>query len=81
MPGQFEILGEIRGIEVIAAGRGVHSRQALNKKFGKGRWRKMKGIAILKWNDGAICEAELHWYEAHGIGRVLFKRKRTLRWL
>jgi hypothetical protein len=77
----LEILGQIRGVEVIAAGRGVKSRQSLNRQFGVGRWRKMKGVAVIRWLDGAVCEAEIHWYEAHGIGRVLYKRKRILRWL
>ena len=81
MAERFEILSSIRNVEVIAAGRGVRSRKELNRKFGIGRWRKMKGVADLKLDDDRLCEAEIHWYEAHGIGRVLFKRKRTLRWL
>jgi len=76
----LEILGDIRNIEVIAAGRGVLSRAALNRDFGHGRWRKMKGVAVIRW-DGRLCEAEVHWYEAHGVGRLLFKRKTALRWL
>jgi len=81
MQGEFEILREIRDIRVIASGRGVDSRQALNQRFGAGRWRKMKGTAIIRWYDGTVCEAEIHWYEARGLGRVLYKRKGTLRWL
>ncbi|MGD0137463.1 MAG: hypothetical protein ABSD28_01190 [Tepidisphaeraceae bacterium] len=81
MPEQFDILSPIRSIEIIAVGRGVRNRWRLNRAFGTGRWRKMKGAAIIRLYDGRHCEAEIHWYEAHGVGRVLFKRKRTLRWL
>jgi hypothetical protein len=81
MPENFDILSTIRDVEIIAAGKGVRSRKALNREFGRGRWRKMKGIANIRINDGRKCEAEIHRYEAHGVGRVLFKRKRTLKWL
>ena len=77
----MEVLGPIRDIQIIAAGRGVHSRRALSREFGDGRWRKMKGVAMVRWYDGRLCEAEIHWHEAHGIGRVLIKGKRALRWL
>ena len=75
----FEILGEIRNIETIAAGQGVHIRRHLERSYGKGRWRKMKGIATVRLADGAVCEAEIHWFEAHGIGRKDFKIKRAIR--
>jgi hypothetical protein len=75
----FEILGEIIGIEVIAAGRGVHVRRYLDRTYGRGRWRKMKGHATVRLIDDTICQAELHWYEAHGIGRKDFKIKRIVR--
>ncbi|CUU02188.1 hypothetical protein GBSOP10_101520 [Armatimonadetes bacterium GBS] len=75
----FKILGEIRDIETIASGRGVYMRHRLNRVYGKGRWRKMKGVAIIQLADGTICEAEIHWYEAHGIGRRDFKIKRVIR--
>ncbi|CUU34804.1 hypothetical protein DCOP10_11127 [Armatimonadetes bacterium DC] len=75
----FKILGEIRDIETIASGRGVYMRHRLNRVHGKGRWRKMKGVAIIQLADGTICEAEIHWYEAHGIGRRDFKIKRVIR--
>jgi hypothetical protein len=75
----FKILGEIRDIEVIASGRGVYIRRYLERTYGRGRWRKMKGIATVELPDGRICEAEIHWYEAHGIGRKDFKIKRVLR--
>jgi uncharacterized protein with ACT and thioredoxin-like domain len=74
----FKILGEIRNIETIASGRGVYIRRYLERIYGRGRWRKMKGIATVELADGTICEAEIHWYEAHGIGRKDFKIKRVI---
>lgn len=75
----FEVLAEIANIEVIAVGRSVHIRRYLDRTYGRGRWRKMKGQATVRLNDGTICQAELHWYEAHGIGRKDFKLKRIVR--
>jgi len=75
----FEILGEIRNVETIAAGRGVYIRRYLERTYGRGRWRKMKGIATVRLADGTICEAEIHGFEAHGIGRQDFKIKRVIR--
>jgi hypothetical protein len=75
---QFEILGEISDIETIAEGRGVYIRRYLERTYGKGRWRKMKGIGTVKLSDATICEAEIHWFEAHGIGRKDFKIKRVI---
>jgi hypothetical protein len=77
----FEILSDISGIETIAAGRGVYIRRYLERTYGKGRWRKMKGIVTVQLADGTICEAEMHWFEAHGIGRKDFKIKRVIRWV
>jgi hypothetical protein len=74
----FEILGEIVQIEVIASGHKVRQRIELRKRYGKGRWRKLKGIALVRLAGGEIRQAELHWYEAHGIGRARFKIKRFL---
>jgi hypothetical protein len=65
----FEIIGEITHIETIAKGRGVRDRNRLQRQYGKGRWRKLKGIANVRLTDGAIRLAEIHWYEAHGIGK------------
>ena len=76
---KFKILGEISDIETVASGRGVSIRRYLERTYGRGRWRKMKGIAIVELADGTICEAEIHWYEAHGIGRKDFKIKRIVR--
>ena len=76
---KFEILGEIEDIETIAAGRNVYIRRHLERTYGKGRWRKMKGKATVQLTDGTIYEAEIHWFEAHGIGRKDFKIKRVIR--
>ncbi|MGQ0592694.1 MAG: hypothetical protein ACT4QB_08595 [Gammaproteobacteria bacterium] len=71
----FEIIGEIRNIELIARGSGIHDRARLRKHYGRGRWRKMKGLANVCLTDGTVHIAELHWYEAHGIGRKEVKIK------
>ncbi len=76
---RFSILAEIRSIEVIARGVGVRARAHLKKTYGPGRWRKLKGVATIQYADGRTCIAELHWYEAHGIGRRDYKVKRILR--
>jgi hypothetical protein len=76
---EFEILGEIRDIETIATGRGVYIRRYLERTYGKGRWRKRKGRATVQLADRTVCEAEIHWFEAHGVGRKDFKIKRVLR--
>ena len=73
----FEILGEIRDIETIATGCGVYIRRYLNRTYGPGRWRKRKGVATVRLTDGTVCEAEIHWFEAHGIGRRDTKIKRA----
>lgn len=75
---EFEILSEIRDIETIASGQAVYIRRYLDRNYGKGRWRKMKGMATVQLADGTICKAEIHWYEAHGIGRKDFKIKRVI---
>ena len=74
----FEILGEITVLETIASGRGVRDLRRLQRNYGKGRWRKMKGSARIRLRNGDIRVAEIHWYEAHGIGKKEFKRKRYL---
>lgn len=72
----FEILGKIIDIEIIAVGSSIHDLARLRRKYGKGRWRKLKGLATVRLRSGRIRLAELHWYEAHGIGRKEIKRKR-----
>jgi hypothetical protein len=74
----FEILGEVSEVEPMAIGTGIRDLARLRRLYGKGRWRKMKGVARIRLNDGRVRLAELHWYEAHGIGRKEFKRKRNL---
>ena len=74
----FEIIDNIENIEVISKGRGIRDLKRLNKMYGKGSWRKLKGITTIKLRNGKIKRAELHWYEAHGIGKKEVKRKRYL---
>jgi hypothetical protein len=76
---EFKILSGIEDIETIAAGWGVYVRRYLERTYGRGHWRKLKGIATVQLADGTICEAEVHWFEAHGIGRKDFKIKRVIR--
>lgn len=74
----FEIIGEITAIQTIARGRGVDARRSLNRTYGRGNWRKMKGVALVRGPRGQLRPAEVHWYEAHGIGKKDFKIKRYL---
>ena len=74
----FEIVGEIGDIEMIAREPSVRERARLTEQFGRGRWRKLKGAATVRLRSGWMGRAELHWYEAHGIGRRKFKIKRFL---
>jgi len=71
----FEIISEITQIETMFVGGKIRDLARLKKMYGKGRWRKMKGIAHVRLRSGRIRLAELHWYEAHGIGRKEIKRK------
>lgn len=71
----FEVIGEITDVQTIATGRSIHSLARLRKRYGKGRWRKRKGLATVRLDDGTIHSAEVHWYEAHGIGKKEFKIK------
>ena len=71
----FEILGEIAAVEPIAIGNRIRVLRDLERRYGKGRWRKLKGIATLRLPNGAVRQAEIHWYEAHGIGRRRLKVK------
>ena len=71
----FEIVSEITDVETIAAGTSVRDRARLRKQYGRGRWRKLKGVAKVRLLSGRIRLAEIHWYEAHGIGKREFKVK------
>ncbi|MBI2267360.1 MAG: hypothetical protein HYU64_19705 [Armatimonadetes bacterium] len=74
----FKIIGKIRRIETIATGHGVRNLNRLNKVYGRANWRKLKGIGRVELEDGAILEAELHWYDGHGVGKRELKIKRYL---
>jgi len=75
----FEIIGEIVDIETIAVGSAIRDVARLRKQYGPGRWRKLKGTAMIRLRTGKVRLAEIHWYEAHGLGRKEFKRKRYLK--
>jgi hypothetical protein len=74
----FEIVGEITDIETMAVGSAIREIARLRRRYGTGRWRKLKGIATVRLASGRIRQAEIHWYEAHGIGKKRFKIKRWL---
>lgn len=71
----FRLLSNITGIENIAVGRNIGDLARLEMTYGKGRWRKVKGFAIVELEDGTVTDAEIHWYEAHGIGAFEHKIK------
>jgi hypothetical protein len=73
----FELIDRIAEVETIAAG-GIRILPVLQKRFGRGRWRKLKGVARVRLRDGTIRLAEVHWFEAHGIGKKLMRIKRYL---
>lgn len=75
---QFDIIGKIENQETFATGEGIRELPRLLKIYGKGKWRKRKGKAKVKLSDGAILSAEIHWYEATGIGKKEFKIKQYL---
>ena len=75
---RFEIVDKIVKVETIAAGRGIRELARLQKRYGQGRWRKLKGVATVLLPDGSARAAEIHPYEANGIGRKEFKIKRFL---
>jgi hypothetical protein len=72
----FEIVGDISEIETIAVGTGIRDLPRLRRLYGTGRWRKRKGVALVRLRSGTVRRAEVHWYEAHGIGKKEVKRKR-----
>ena len=72
----FRIRGDITQVETIAIGRSIRELPRLRKLHGAGRWRKRKGLALVELGNGTIRQAELHWYEASGIGKKEFKIKR-----
>lgn len=74
----FKVIGAIREIETIAVGHGIKNLNRLSKMYGKTSWRKLKGICRVKLEDGTILNAEVHWYEGHGIGKKEIKIKKYL---
>ncbi len=74
----FKIVSEIYDIEVIAANNSIREMAKLKAEYGEGRWRKLKGVAMIELIDGTIRQAEIHWYEAHGIGKRKLKIKAFL---
>ena len=75
----LEIVGDITGTEVIATGGSIREIDRLRKLYGRGRWRKLKGLALVRLPDGSLSRVEVHWYEAHGIGKKEIKIKRIIR--
>jgi hypothetical protein len=74
----FELVGELSDVEIIAVGNSIRELRRLQKQYGLGRWRKLKGTGSIRLPDGTVVDAELHWYEAHGLGRCEMKIKRLL---
>ncbi len=74
----FAVVSPIDRIEIIAIGKSIRDLPRLRKAYGAGRWRKLKGVARVRLLDGSDCRAEIHWYEAHGIGRKEMKIKSFL---
>ncbi len=74
----FEIISEIQNLETLFVGGKIRDIMRLRNQYGPGRWRKLKGTAEIRLQSGKIRTAELHWYEAHGIGRKKMKIKRLL---
>ena len=74
----FEIISEITDIQTIAVGGRIRDIMRLRRQYGMANWRKLKGIANIRLDNGRICLAEIHWYEAHGIGRKRFKIKKII---
>ena len=74
----FEVVSEIVDVETIAIGRGIREFANLKRLFGNAKWRKLKGITDIRLSNGNIRRAELHWYEAHGVGKRKMKIKRFL---
>lgn len=75
---KLEVVGSISNLEVVAAGTNVRVRRLLRKLYGQGRWRKLKGVATVRLRNGALRKVELHWYEAHGVGKRDIKIKHYL---
>ena len=78
-PDGFDLLSEIEEIETIAISGSIREREYLNRRYGRARWRKRKGVAVIRYHQtNRVVKAELHWYEAHGVGAVKWKVKREI---
>jgi hypothetical protein len=75
---KFQIIGGVKQVETFAVSSGIREITRLRRIYGKGRWRKRKGIAEVQFEDGSTRRVELHWYEASGIGRREYKIKRFM---
>lgn len=71
----FKILSEIDNVELIAAGNSIREVKRLRKFYGRGRRRKLKGNAQIELENGKVYNAEIHWHEAHGVGKKEYKIK------
>ena len=78
MGSDFELLGAFTDIEIIAVNLSIRERRRLREQFGGRRWRKLKGVGRVRFPNGEVRLAEVHWYEAHGVGRRKIKVKRVL---
>jgi hypothetical protein len=74
----FELISDISKREIIAVGMAIREIKRLKKVHGPGNWRKVKGIAAVRLDDGFVTKAELHWYECHGVGKMEMKIKRYI---
>jgi hypothetical protein len=74
----FELIGKITDIENVAVSSSIREIARLRKFYGGRRWRKLKGVALVRLDDGTVCKAEVHWYEAHGVGKRDMKIKYIL---
>jgi hypothetical protein len=78
MGGDFELVGSIHDVETIAVNLSIRENKRLKTQFGGKRWRKLKGVALVRFPNGEVHQAEIHWYEAHGVGRRKMKVKKQL---
>ena len=74
----FELLGPIENVQVIAVGGRIREIMRLQRQYGPARWRKLKGVAAVRLQNGRVCRAEIHWYEAHGKGKKKMKIKNII---
>jgi hypothetical protein len=78
MGNEFELISDLTDIEVIAVNQSIRELERLKDEFGGRRWRKLKGVGLVRFPNGEVRQAELHWYEAHGVGKRKMKVKYVL---